>query len=241
MPEPLMPLFAVPASAADRPLGGVTILLVEDSRFASEAVRLLCLRLGARIRRADCLRTAERHLATYRPTVALIDLGLPDGSGLELIRKLDAAVPRLPAILATSGDESLGGAALAAGADGFLAKPCIWLAAFQSAVLTALKADRAGLVPVSAGDSVAPDALAYRDDLAGVSELLSAEAEPTAVAYAARFLAGVARSADDPPLAQAAAELSSGMSLGSPTAALIARVAGLVEQRLHGGGARSIA
>jgi CheY-like chemotaxis protein len=241
MPEPMTSFFAAPVATADRPLGGVTILLVEDSRFASEAVRLLGMRSGARIRRADCLRTAERHLATYRPTVVLVDLGLPDGSGIDLIRRLDRAVPRLPAILATSGDEALEQAALAAGADGFLAKPCIGLAAFQSAVLAALKTETPAMTRVSATDRVVPDVLAYRDDLAGVSELLSAEAQPTDVAYAARFLAGVARSADDPPLAEAAAQLWSGMTDGGPTAALIARVAGLVEQRLHGGGARSIA
>lgn len=241
MPDPITPPFALPAAAADRPLCGITILLVEDSRFASEAVRLLCLRSGARIRRADCLRTAERHLATYRPTVALIDLGLPDGSGLGLIERLHAAQPRLPAILATSGDEALEPAARAAGADGFLAKPCTGLAAFQSAVLSALRLEAGAARAVAPGDRVAPDVLAYRDDLAGVSELLCDSAGTSTLAYAAQFLAGVARSADDPPLAEAAGALRSGMAGGAPTGALLARVAGLVEARLHGSAGRAFA
>jgi len=57
-----------PAPTATRPLLGLTILVVEDSRFACDAMRLLCLRSGARIRRADCLRSARRHLQVYRPS-----------------------------------------------------------------------------------------------------------------------------------------------------------------------------
>ena len=63
MPESLENFMIAQSPTAERPLLGLTILVVEDSRFASEAMRLLCLASGARIRRADSLRSARRHLA----------------------------------------------------------------------------------------------------------------------------------------------------------------------------------
>jgi len=91
---------------ANRPLLGLTVLVVEDSRFSCDAMRLLCLRSGARIRRADCLRSARRHLQVYRPAVLIVDLGLPDGSGAELIDDMNRTTPRVDVILGTSGDDS---------------------------------------------------------------------------------------------------------------------------------------
>ncbi|MGB3146545.1 MAG: response regulator [Paracoccaceae bacterium] len=216
-----------------RPLNGLTVLVVEDSRFACDAMRLMCLRSGARIRRADCLRSARRHLQTYRPTVVVVDLGLPDGSGLDLIAELAALHPRVPALLATSGDIGLERSALAAGADGFLAKPLESLAVFQSAILAALPdASRRPITP-SAGDLVRPDMMALRDDLAHAAELLRA-AKGAEVGYVAQFLSGLGRSAHDSALSEAAASLAHGQKDG------LSRLSGLVADRLAAGNGGSV-
>ena len=217
-----------------RPLLGLTILVVEDSRFACEAMRLLCLRSGARIRRADCLRSARRHLQIYRPSVAVIDLGLPDGSGADLIEELSTSAPRIGVILGTSGDDFAENVAIAAGADGFLTKPITSLAAFQSAILTHLPADRQPLGPrMINDDAIRPDTIAFMDDMAHMAELLNNQLDDKTLDYVAQFINGVARSADDTPLAQAAADLARARANGAPVASNAARIAGMVQERLH--------
>ncbi|MBK0328244.1 response regulator [Rhodobacteraceae bacterium F11138] len=221
-------------STANRPLLGLTILVVEDSRFACEAMRLLCLRSGARIRRADCLRSARRHLQVYRPAVLIVDLGLPDGSGTELIEELSSAVPRVPVILATSGDECVEDAAIAAGADGFLAKPITSLAIFQEAVLSRFPIEQRPLGPRAVNDEIiCPDPIAYQDDMAHVADVLSDQAEGATLDYVAQFVGGVARSAEDTILAQAAESLALARKRGGPVATDTARIAGLVRERLE--------
>lgn len=202
-----------PRPTAQRPLLGLTVLVVEDSRFASEALRLLCLRSGARIRRADSLAAAERHLTVYRPTVAIVDIGLPDGSGLDLIRSLNSARPRVTALLGTSGNDRDQAEAdvMAAGADGFLAKPLEHLAGFQAAILSHLPADMHPNRPRTADTSaINPDALAYREDLSHAAELLQSHEPP--ISYLRPFLIGIARVAHDDALEARAAAMDAKLS-----------------------------
>lgn len=213
---------------AQRPLLGMTVLAVEDSRYASEALRLMCLRSGARIRRADCLASARRHLQVYRPSVVIVDLGLPDGRGEGLIAELDRAVPRVGVILATSGEAGADQRARQAGADGLLLKPVASLGVFQQEVLRHIPADRRPFGPYAVqAEMIHPDPLAYRDDLEHVQNLLSHDRSPEILSYTAQFLGSVARAAEDADLIEAAAGLA-----GHCPEAGIARVSGLIAARL---------
>ncbi len=225
MPNDFSDFLAQRKPTPERPLQGQTVLVVEDSRFACEALRLLCQRSGARIRRADSLRSARRHLQAFRPTVVIVDLGLPDGNGAELIRELASAPSRIAAILGMSGDDGASDVALSAGADAFLAKPIATVGQFQSIILSALPTQPLGVRIVS-DDAVSPDRLAMRDDLARVADILANPVDARALAYVAQFLGGVARTTKDDELKEAAEALT----LGGDGA--VEHVAKVVERRI---------
>ncbi|MDP4031243.1 MAG: response regulator [Pseudorhodobacter sp.] len=231
----LPPLFLSPQTPAcpipglgPQPLLGLTLLVVEDSRFACDALRLLCQHSGARLRRAETLHAARAHLKVYRPDVVIIDLGLPDGRGEGLIRDLAMQKPRAPVILGSSGDPAGRAAALAAGAAGFLAKPIASLAAFQTAILHHLPDRAAHQRPVAGAEVAAPraDPLALRDDLARAARLIAAGPSPMQRRYLTGFVAGLARSSQDAALEKAATALADGNEG-------LARLAGLLSRRLH--------
>lgn len=218
----------------DRPLAGLTTLVVEDSRFASEALRLLCLRSGARIRRADTLKAAQRHLQSYRPSVLIVDMGLPDGNGADLIRSFAGLVPSAPVIIAISGDPENESAALAAGAQGFLLKPIEKLAVFQQAILAALPPElRHSGLRILPDDTIRPDKTALRDDLIHIADILANAQDTSSIDYIANFLAGVARSVRDQPLEDAAQSLARDSREGHTLAAGLARVSGMLHERLE--------
>ncbi|WP_208347678.1 response regulator [Pseudaestuariivita rosea] len=222
-----------PTPTANRPLLGLTVLVVEDSRFACEAIRLLCLRSGARIRRADSLKSARRHLQAYRPSVLIIDLGLPDGSGVELIRDLSQVKPRVDVILAISGIADMEQAALQAGADAFVEKPMQSLAAFQEVVLQNLPENQRPVGPrVLPDDLVEPDMMAFQDDLAHVDDVISTQPDDATLAYLTQFLSGVAQIAQDTELATATKALADVHQLGHPTGSALGAVQSIVKNRL---------
>ncbi|WP_300517379.1 response regulator [Aliiroseovarius sp.] len=219
---------------ADRPLQGMTVLVVEDSRFASEAIRLLCLRSGARIRRADSLLAAHRHLAVYRPSIVIVDMGLPDGSGADLIHELSGAQPRVPVLLGISGDMDGEALAMDAGADGFLPKPLESLAQFQQAVLMHLPPGEGPTGPRKLPREVVhPDMFAYQDDLSHIAEVIREAPDGHTLDYIAQFLSGVAMCAHDDRLEAAAIRLARSRAKGRGTGTDIARVAGIVQERLE--------
>ena len=69
--------------------------------------------------------------------------------------------------------------------------------------------------------------------MAHIADILSESDEGKMLDYVAQFLRGVARSAEDAALAEAADGLARARTQGAPLASPTARIAGLVQQRLR--------
>jgi two-component system, OmpR family, KDP operon response regulator KdpE len=107
------------------------ILLVEDEAMNRTLMRAVLTRASdPRIRLADLveaetLADARQQLAAGAVDILLLDVRLPDGSGLDLARELvanDAARPRI-VILSASVLPAERAAAIEVGCDAFLGKP----------------------------------------------------------------------------------------------------------------------
>jgi DNA-binding response OmpR family regulator len=102
----------------------VRILLVEDSERVAVAVGDALRARGHSIVAAGGIRAAEDAFATQHFDMAVVDIGLPDGSGLEWCRAARSAGSEVPILLLTARNgvpDRVAG--LDAGADDYLGKP----------------------------------------------------------------------------------------------------------------------
>jgi DNA-binding response OmpR family regulator len=105
---------------------GRQILLVEDSELVTEALSLLLRASGHRVRVAGTVAEAQAAIDDAVPEVVLLDLSLPDGSGLEVARRIrDGSAPNPPVVLAMTGHDSpeVATACIQAGCRAVLVKP----------------------------------------------------------------------------------------------------------------------
>jgi DNA-binding NarL/FixJ family response regulator len=71
---------------------------------------------------ASTLAAARTAWGAFRPSLCLVDLGLPDGSGIDLVRDFKAASETRVLVTTVLGDRATVMAALNAGADGYILK-----------------------------------------------------------------------------------------------------------------------
>lgn len=100
-----------------------TILLVEDEQEIRRLVRGALTHAGFKVVEAASLSQALLEAGTRKPELVVLDLGLPDGDGVDFIREVRAwsGIPII--VLSARGEEPDKVRALDAGADDYVSKP----------------------------------------------------------------------------------------------------------------------
>jgi len=100
------------------------VLVVDDEEGVRSGLRRFLSLSGFEVSEASDCGAAVESAARTAPEAALVDYQLPDGSGVELLARLKAAVPDLPVIVLTGhGSIELAVQAIKEGAEQFLTKP----------------------------------------------------------------------------------------------------------------------
>ena len=100
-----------------------TVVVIEDEPQIRRFVRAALEAEGWQVHEADTAKKGLTEAGTRKPDLLVLDLGLPDGDGLDVIRDVRgwSSVPII--VLSARSDEADKIAALDAGADDYLTKP----------------------------------------------------------------------------------------------------------------------
>ena len=104
-------------------MSAARILVVEDEADIRRFVRLALQSEGHEVFEAGSVQRGLIEAGTRRPDAVVLDLGLPDGNGIELIRDLRGWSEMPVIVLSARGGEADKIAALDGGADDYLVKP----------------------------------------------------------------------------------------------------------------------
>ena len=120
-----------------------TVLLIEDHLEEARRIRDMISVSGSSIfelSHVESISDAEKHLATCSVGIVLLDLGLADPKGLEVVRRVRAAAPRTAMVLLSSADaEAIAVQAIQEGAQDYLIKGEIEPRVLMRALLNAAK------------------------------------------------------------------------------------------------------
>jgi two-component system KDP operon response regulator KdpE len=99
------------------------VLVVDDERQILRALKVILREAGYDVIEAATMEEALDRAAVRPPDAAIIDLMLPDGSGIELSRRLREWTSMPILVLSAVGEEDAKVEALEAGADDYVTKP----------------------------------------------------------------------------------------------------------------------
>lgn len=105
------------------PNNGARILIIDDESQIRKLLRVALTAYGYEVKEVVCGQDGLREAAVYRPDLIILDLGLPDIDGLQLLRQLRewSEIPVI--ILSVKEHEQDKITALDTGADDYVSKP----------------------------------------------------------------------------------------------------------------------
>ena len=102
----------------------VRVLVVDDEATSTDLLAMALRYEGCEVRTAATGQDAIRTAAQFRPDAIILDVMLPDLSGLEVLRRVRSARPDIPVLFLTARDaveDRVAG--LTAGGDDYVTKP----------------------------------------------------------------------------------------------------------------------
>ena len=103
--------------------GPIAVLIIEDEPAIRRFLRVSLVESGYRVIEAGSGQQAMRRLRLDRPDIIVLDLGLPDVDGLDVIREIRQTSPLPIVVLSSRADERGKVEALDLGADDYVTKP----------------------------------------------------------------------------------------------------------------------
>ncbi|HBG75376.1 response regulator transcription factor [Eubacteriales bacterium mix99] len=100
-----------------------TILVIEDDKYISHFIDLSLTKEGYHVLTAETAAEGMFLFSSYRPDIVLLDLGLPDKDGVDLLRELRAFSDAPVLVVSARGQEKEKIAALDMGANDYITKP----------------------------------------------------------------------------------------------------------------------
>ncbi|OBF38016.1 fused response regulator/phosphatase [Mycobacterium sp. ACS1612] len=132
-------------------IGRLSVLLVEDDRADALLVEELIADAAVDIdfAWAPSISEAERLLVRRRPDCVLLDLNLPDATGINALERVSKSDPAIPIVVLTGlNDEHFGVSAVASGAQDYLVKGRVDPETLRRSLLYAIERKRAELTAV---------------------------------------------------------------------------------------------
>lgn len=127
------------------------ILVVEDDMALSSGITMALRSEQVCVAQCHCLRAAKSHIESHSVELVILDINLPDGNGIDLLKELRSKQTTAVILLTANDTETDIVAGLESGADDYITKP-FSLAVLRARVNTQLRKLERGTASVFVQD-----------------------------------------------------------------------------------------